>query len=66
MIIIENKFELGQCVYLKTDPEQRERMVIQIAVGGNNDNIRYCIISGTADTWHYDIELTVEKNILVS
>lgn len=65
MMIIENKFEIGVMVFLKTDPEQKERMVVQIAIGGGNNSIRYCLSSGTVETWHYDIEMTEERNVLV-
>jgi hypothetical protein len=61
MMVIENKFELGQMVYLKSDPEQRERIVTQITVGGNM-SIRYGLNCGTMETWHYDIELSTEKD----
>ena len=65
MMVIHNAFSLGQSVFLKTDPEQKERMVIQIGIGGNS-SIRYCLISGTQETWHYEIEIAAEKNILIS
>lgn len=63
MMVIENKYEIGQLLFLKTDSEQKERMLVQIAIGGNNA-IRYCLSSGTVETWHYDIEMSEEKNIL--
>lgn len=60
-MVIENKFEIGDFVYLRSDPEQRQRLVVQIAVGGSG-NIRYCVSLGTVETWHYDMEMTTEKD----
>jgi hypothetical protein len=36
MVKIENRFEIGQIVYLKTDPDQLARIVYGI-VGGRSD-----------------------------
>jgi hypothetical protein len=63
MMVIENKFEINEFIYLKSDPEQRERLIVQIAVGGNG-SIRYCVSCGTMETWHYDMEMTKEKDQL--
>lgn len=63
-MVIENKFEIGQIVFIKTDQDQHARMITQIAVGGKA-SIRYCIGFGATETWHYDIELSEEKNVLI-
>lgn len=60
-MMLESKFDLGQMVYLKTDHEQRERQITQITWGGNM-GIRYCLTCGITETWHYDIEITTEKD----
>lgn len=65
MIVIENSFEMGSMIFLKTDPDQRQRQITQIAVGVNG-SIRYCIACGNSESWHFEAELTVEKNILVT
>lgn len=64
MIVIENKFELGQIVYLKTDAEQIQRMVTQVTI--TVAGLRYCLSAGTNDTWHYEVEISEEKNVLIS
>lgn len=63
-MIIENKFEIGEIVYLKTDKEQSERLITQITI--SPAGLRYCASMGSADTWHYEIELSSEKNILIT
>jgi len=64
MMVIDNKFEIGQLVYLKTDEEQKERMVVNIIIGPN-DTLRYLLCLAAAETWHYEMEITHEKNVLV-
>lgn len=65
MMVIENKFELNQIVFIRVDPDQRERIVVQIVIGANG-SVRYCLSGGTNESWHYDTELSTEKNVLVS
>ena len=63
MMVIENKYEFGQTVYLKTDPDQHARMVTQIKV--SPIGIIYLLSFGTMETPHYEIELSTEKDVLV-
>lgn len=63
MILLESKYELGQIVYLKTDPDQKKRMVKQICFSCKG--MEYNLIHGTESTWHADFELDVESNVLV-
>lgn len=57
------KYEIGSIVYLITDEEQEERMVTSISLkpGG-------CILYGlslkASETYHYDIEICRDLNIL--
>ena len=62
MMIINNCFELNQVVYLKTDRDQSERMVTDINV--NNGGLRYGLACGTGLSWHYEVEITSEKDLL--
>ena len=62
MINIDNKFDIGQIVYLKTDPEQLPRMCTGIKIG--RDSILYQLCCGVLDSMHYDIEITLEADIL--
>lgn len=60
MMVIDNKFDLGQSVYLKTDEEQLIRLVTGIQI--TTEGIIYRLINSTTETWHYDFEITKEKN----
>jgi len=62
MMIIDNKFELGQKVYLVTDKEQLTRIVngIQVCSAGS---IIYRVACGTVEFWASDYEISTEKNI---
>lgn len=59
MILLDNKYNIGDIVYLKTDPDQIERMITAIQLNANG--IIYRLVCGTTETWHYDIEINVEK-----
>lgn len=61
MMVIDNKFELGETVYLKTDTEQCPRMVITIAVRPSNA-LAYSLSCGTDSSIHYDFEMTREPD----
>lgn len=53
------EFQLAERVYLKTDPEQLERIVIGYIVRKNS--ITYGLVSGTQESWHYDFEINRDK-----
>lgn len=55
-------FDIGDSVYLRTDPEQAERLVTGISVRQNG--ITYAISHLTNETWHYDFEITKERDII--
>lgn len=56
MMVIDNKFEIGQIVFLKTDVDQYPRMVTRLNVAPNV--ITYCLSFGTSESWHYDNEIS--------
>lgn len=62
MMQIDNKFNLGQIVYLITDEEQKERMVVGIQV--RPIGIIYLIQHLATETFHYEIEITNEIDTL--
>lgn len=64
MILIESDYDLGDIVFLKTDSEQKERIVTAIQKTPNG--IMYRLAQSTTDTWHYALEFTKEKDILKS
>ena len=57
---INNKFKLGEMVYLRTDPDQFTRIIvaIQITVDGG---MLYKLAIGMNEQWHYEVELTRDK-----
>lgn len=61
-MIIDNIYEIGDIVYLKTDKEQLQRMVTGILVSPTG--LSYRCANGTADTWQFGIEIDKEKNIM--
>lgn len=63
MMFIDNMFELGETVYLKTDDEQKPRIVVRFYVTSNG--ITYGLACGTEETNHFYNEISIEKNILV-
>ena len=64
MILIDNKYNIGDSLYIKTDKDQKLRILTQITI--LPIGLRYCLSCDEVDTWHYDIEITNEKNILIN
>ena len=60
---INTKFTIGQIVFLKTDTDQKPRIVLGIAVYPTT--LKYILGQGDDDSVHYDIEISTEKNILI-
>ena len=63
-MLIQNKYEIGAIVFLKTDSEQLERIVTSIQV--NPGELIYRLNCGAIETWHYEFELCREKDLLKS
>ncbi len=63
-MVIQNKFNIGEIVYLKTDKEQTPRIVFAIKVM-NNDYL-YELACGTSTSSHYDFELSAQVDILLT
>lgn len=61
MLVIDNKFELGQLVYLITDLEQEAYHVVEIHIrpGGS---ILYSLCIRTSVSDHYEFEISLEKD----
>ena len=64
-MFINNKFNLGDIVYLKTDIDQRARIITAIKVR-INDLIIYELSYTDVTTNHYEVEISSEKNILIT
>ena len=63
-MIIEPKYNLKQIVYLKTDAEQKERLVTCFVVREND--ILYELACGESCSAHFDFEIAIEKNVLIT
>lgn len=62
MMIIKNKYNLGQFVFLVTDEDQKQRIVTMLKIypeGG----IMYQLSVGKDFSDHYEIEISEEENI---
>jgi len=62
MMLIDNKFNLGEIVFLKTDEEQHERIITGITI--SHKGISYELCQGTSSCWHYDFEISATKDVL--
>lgn len=61
-MIFESEYELGQLVYLITDDEQKERMITGVKF--NLNGIIYTLQKGTEESFHFEKEISAEKDIL--
>lgn len=62
IMVIKTKYGLGDTVYLRTDEDQKERIVTRIQI--TQGNVMYNVSCGTDDSWHYDFELSTERDLL--
>jgi hypothetical protein len=65
MLVINNEFEPGELVYLKTDEDQKQRMVTKITIG-LDDSLIYQLSCGTLYSDHYEKEISEERDVLKS
>jgi hypothetical protein len=63
MMIIDNKYNLGDLVYLKTDTEQLQRIITSIHI--NPGNLIYELSVDNRTSNHYDFEISSEANELI-
>lgn len=63
-MILDLEFNIGNSVYLKTDEDQKRRIITGLYVTQNE--IIYYLNCGTEETKHYAFELSTEKNYQIS
>lgn len=63
-MVIDNEYNHGDIVYIKTDRDQLPRIVYCIKVYKNE--ITYSLSCGTVVSEHYPFELSREVNILTT
>lgn len=56
-------YNIGDLVYLRTDPDQSPRMVTGILI--NEATTKYGLNRGVEESWHYPIEIAKDRNILM-
>lgn len=59
------EFEIGQIVYLKTDKEQRPKIITGITLRQFNC-VLYGLTENSTETWHYYFEIINERDILLA
>lgn len=62
-MVIDNEYEIGDIVYLKTDEEQAQRMVVFIKVFKDGELV-YSLSRGTIESQHYSFEISKEKTYI--
>lgn len=62
--VIDNMFDFGETVYLKTDKEQLPRIVFCLKCYKNE--VLYDLACGTTVSSHYEFEIAKEANILIT
>lgn len=63
-MVIDNKFRIGEIVYLKTDNDQLPRIVTRILVSVGE--IMYEVSGGTSHTDCWEFELSTEKDLIAT
>ena len=61
-ITIDSDYQIGEFAYVKTDPDQNQRVVIGINITPND--LLYDVSLCNAVSSHYGFELSTEKTIL--
>jgi hypothetical protein len=61
MMVINNKFEIGDTVYLITDKEQEPRLVTELIIRPGGLIVYGCSLCQETSE-HYDFELSKEKD----
>ena len=59
------EFMMQQTVYLKTDKEQKPRLVTGIYLRPFN-LVTYGLTESTTETWHYGFEINDERDIVLA
>lgn len=63
-MMLQSKYDIGQEVYLKTDADQKKRMVTGILIRGNN--VQYDLACGSSSSWHFEFEVSPEKDMVTA
>lgn len=61
-MIITTEHDIGEIVFVKTDEEQRERMITEISIKSPNF-VLYLLSYGVNNSWHSDVEISKELDL---
>lgn len=61
-MLVDNKYNIGETVYLKTDTDQEPRIVT--CIKAYPDGLIYQLSCGIQNTDHYDFEISKEKDLV--
>ncbi len=64
-LTVEFKHGFEDIVYLKTDINQVPRMVLEMSIASKNC-VQYKLAEGDSASWHYEIELSSDKDIVLT
>lgn len=56
------QYKIGEILYLKTDGDKKARIVTGIQFSG--PSVFYRLACGTSESWHFDVEISREKEFL--
>lgn len=62
MMVIDNKFEIGEIVYLITDEDQKKRVITALNIYPDNV-ILYELSCGSSASKHYAFEISENKDV---
>ncbi len=63
-MILNNEFEMGEIVYLKTDTTQQARQIVGINVSIDGGLLYKCVAGLDVDL-HFEAELSREKDMVI-
>lgn len=63
-INIPVEYLIGDTIFLKTDPDQKPRIVVSYTIYGNAD-ILYKVNCGTEEYYALPIEISKDRNVLM-
>jgi len=64
-LTVEFKHGFEDIVYLKTDIDQVPRMVLEMSIAPK-DCVQYKLAEGDRTSWHYEIELSSKKDVIIT
>ena len=60
---MRTNYNIGDEVYLKTDTDQIQRLIVGICITQNS--VKYKVACSTSTSWHFDFEISREKDVLL-